>query len=247
MTSVQLMHRSLVPLAALLLLAPIASCSSKPKLVEPAVLLAPYEGTQIWAVAPFTNESGVSIADGALLADAFIAQAEQVNGLETLPLNRTLAAMRTLGLRSIQTPAEARTVLNTLGADGLVVGTITAWDPYPPLKLGAAVALFTRDGVRQIGSPRDITLNPRGDELIESSDDSVTTASGVFDASNHRTLAWVRDFATGRNALDSAYGPDIYIASMSSYTEFVSYALIHDLLVREGAKVAAAPTDDATR
>jgi hypothetical protein len=246
MTSVQLKNRR-TPLSvlALILTAALGACTTT-RLEEPNVLRTPYDSTQVWAVAPFENESGVSVADGTKLADAFIAQVEQVDGLETLPLNRTIAAMNALGLQSIRTPAEARTLLNTLGADGLVVGTITAWDPYPPLNLGAAVALFTRDQAPQIGSPRELTLNPRGEAMIDDDQSSVTTASGIFDASNHRTLTWLQDFARGRHVPDSAFGPEIYKSSMSLYTEFVSYALIHDLLVRESTKVAAASPPPAS-
>ena len=67
------------------------------RLSQPIVLRAPYETERVWAVVPFANESGVSNADGVAVADRFVSEIEQVEGLRCLPLNRTLAAMRSLG------------------------------------------------------------------------------------------------------------------------------------------------------
>jgi hypothetical protein len=244
MTSVQsMLERKVATLViALVGVGALGGCASN-RLEEPVVLQTPYDGTKVWAAAPFTNESGVSVADGAKFADAFLAQTEQVDGLEAVPLNRTIAAMQLLGLDVVRTPADAKALLNMLNVDGLVVGTLTAYDPYPPLTLGASVALFTRDhGVDSL-SPRELTLSTRGERTASSDQDRVTTASGVFDASNHRTLSWLKEFAHGRHVPDSAFGPAIYESSMTMYTEFVSYALIHDLLVREAARLTP-PTGD---
>ncbi len=210
------------------------------RLQEPNVLLAPYPQTRIWAAAPFLNESGVSAADGMRFADAFLSQVEQVDGLEAAPLNRTLAAMQALGLTEIRTEAEARAVLNVLKVDAIAVGTLTSYDPYPPLQLGASVALITRERVDSSATPRELTLSVRGEPAVGDDSTHVSTASGVFDASNHRTLAWLQEFAKGRSVPESGFGPAIYEASITQYTEFVCYALIHDLLVRESARVEPA-------
>jgi len=55
-------------------------------------------------------------------------------------LNRTIAAMRALRMSDLKSPAEVRQLASELGVDGVIVGSITAWDPYDPPKLGIALA-----------------------------------------------------------------------------------------------------------
>src|ERR1043165_2905718 len=92
-------------------------------------------------LSPFINESGVSIVKTDHIADLFTEQTEEVEGIATVPVNRVLAAMRRLEMRTVPPPADANSLMNLLGVDGLIVGTISTYDPYPPPKLGAAVQL----------------------------------------------------------------------------------------------------------
>ena len=62
-------------------------------------LAAPYEERQVWAVAPLRNESGSLYADGLLAADKLAQRLETVIGVDTIPVNRVLAAMQAKGCR----------------------------------------------------------------------------------------------------------------------------------------------------
>lgn len=217
----------------------LASCEAEPKLAPPTSLVSPYRERQVWAVAPFVNESGVSIVAGDRVADAFTTEVEGIDGIDTLPVNRVIAAMRRLGLNSITTPAQARMLLNALGADGLIVGTVTAYDPYQPPKFGAAVALFTSDAayarsidpVQLTRARTDTTTSPT------TSNTPTAQASGIFDASNHETLIWLDQYAAGRNEPASAYEERIYLVRMDLYTQFAAHRLLHDLLDIERARL----------
>jgi hypothetical protein len=225
----------LLPLLATL--AP--GCS--PTLVQPVTLAAPYPQRQVWAVVPFTNESGVSVLDGFRVADLCAMQAQQVYGVDTLPVNRVIAAMRQAGLEAVQSPGDAMLLMNALDVDGLIVGTVTAYDPYPPPTIGAAAELHLR-GVRERWSgmdPQTFTREIRGEASAGEVGprNPIAQAAGVFDARNHQTLAWLDEYATGRSVPDSAFGQDVYLYSIELYTQFVCYRLLHDLLASEQARL----------
>ena len=70
----------------------------------------------------------------------------------------------------------------------------------------------------------------------------------MFDASNHRTLAWLQDYTTGRDDPDSAFnGIDRYMVSMDWYAQFVCYRLLHDLLVPTATQATAGGTEHVMR
>ncbi len=210
-----------------------AGCSG-PKLTPPLALQGPVGNTRLWAVAPFANESGVSVVDRLGTADAFTAQLEQVEGIDTVAVNRVIQAMRLSGTTTIATPHDALVLMEALDVDALVVGTVTAYDPYPPPTLGMAVQVFTRSqrAAGQGIDPQALVRAPSGE--IAPGDlrapDAAAQASGMFDARNHQTLTWLSQYAAGRTEPGSALGPDVYLMDMELYTQFVSHRLIRDLL-----------------
>jgi hypothetical protein len=213
------------------------------------MLTAPYERTQLWAVVPPINESGSSAVRTDRIADAFTEQTEEVQGINTVAVNRVIMAMRRLGLTSVTTPNDAHAMMNLLGVDGLIVGTVTAYDAYPPMKLGMAVQLFTReqpqtpqiDPVKLTRAPTE--LPPPGAPGAMNPLRPGAQAAGIFDASNHQTLMWLNEFASGRSQPKSAYGNDVYLVSMDLYTQFVAYRLMLNLLSAERARLMPVSAD----
>jgi len=212
------------------------------KRYEPYVHRAPYVGSQLWAVAPFMNESGVSIIDPARVADLYTEELQQVEGIDTVPVNRVLAAMRQLNMPSVSSGADAVALIDALGVDGLIVGTVTAYDPYNPPTLGMAVQLF-KPALMQTSQidPRSLTRQASGEvELGAMSEvDAAAQAAGLFDSRNERTRMWIDEYALGRTPMDSAFGAEVYLVRMELYTKFVSYRLIGQLLASERARMQA--------
>jgi hypothetical protein len=257
MTSAQLQtsgrHRSACAalLAAAALWAPGCDYFPQSPLKRPLILQSPDPHPRLWAVAPFANESGVSTVDADRVADDFREELEQVNGIDTIAVNRVLAAMRAAGIGSVSTPAEAMQLIGLLDVDALVVGTVTTWDPYPPPSLGMAVLLFERPG--EPGSnridPRDLVRAPSGTDAVAMGElgpaRAAAQATGVFDSRNNQVLTWLNQYATGRTEPNEAFGTDVYLMDMDLYTKFVSFRLIHDLLAFEQARMQ--PAETATR
>ncbi|BAM04981.1 hypothetical protein [Phycisphaera mikurensis] len=131
-------HLVLLPL--LVAAATLAGCTLGPR--RAATLRAPWAGERTLAVAPLLNESGSVHADGVRLADRLTERLNGAAGVTTVPVNRVLAAMERLGLAEVRTNEEAVALRDGLGVGGLVAGTITAFDPYDPPKLGLNLGAF---------------------------------------------------------------------------------------------------------
>ena len=223
----------------------LAGCSSQDKLREPVSLTAPYDHPRLWAVVPFSNESGVSTVRTDRIADAFTEQIEQTHNLHAVPVNRVIAAMRRSGVKAISGPNDAIALMNVLGVDGLIVGTVTNWNAFPPFKFGAAIQLFARDQQQAFSIDPLKESRAAADRLAIGAmapPNPVAQAAGVFDATNHQVLMWLGDYAAGRTEPGNPYGEKVYLVRMELYTQFVAYRLMHDLLGSEQARIG--PPDD---
>ena len=242
--------RALPILGALLACALPGACAKKQlELAEPTVLTAPYESREVrWAVAPLVNESGVSIVDELAATDALVSAITEVEGLTALPTNRTLAALRALGLRGVASPGEARALARALGADAIVVGSITDWYPYDPLRFGLNLALYARTREMDLADIDPIALSQATtDSQIRAGSPADLPVAGVaehYDASNHAVVAQVRRYAEGRHDPRTALGDDIYLKSMERYTQFVCFRTVELLLNRERERLALAGAEN---
>jgi hypothetical protein len=220
---------------------------------DPLTLRSPYSfegGDVLWAVAPLVNESGVSVVDPLLVSDALVYQIQQVEGVGAVPMNRSIAAMRALGLSSIDSPQDAVALAKGLGADAIIAGSITAWDPYEPPELGMTVALFAaRPGGP--GGLNESWVNPRDMQGWVTEYGSgggpggrfgvpVTASGRHVDASRVDVRREVRAYALPRVAPDAPLGWERYTASMALFTEFVCHRLLRDLLAGERDRLAKA-------
>jgi len=233
-------------------------CAPKEQLVAPRVLMSPYDTTRgdvLWAVVPLRNESGTSLAESYDISDKVVAAAAQVRGLRVLPLNRTIAVMRAMKLTDLQTPADAKRLAAELGVDGLVLGSITAWDPYNPPKLGLALALYARPGaMEQSGGQaldtRVLQFQPTEYRYFpRSSFDSApaSVVSEYLDGKNHQVLMDVRSYAQGRHDPNTALGWRRYLASMDLYCEFAAWHTMSQLIDHEWLRLAKAPPRDTKK
>lgn len=245
MTSAQTM---LTALAASLLVI-LTGCNMPAGLTAPTVLTAPYdasEGEVLWAVAPLRNESGVSRVDALLVADELVAAVQQTRGVSCLPVNRVIAAMRALEITSIEGPEQAQALADAMGIDGLLVGTVTAYDPYTPI-LGISVALHARPGPlfysntdRGVDS-RWLTAQPQEYTFLPGSGFDRGPASAVslhLDADNHQTQLDMQRYARGRVDEANPYGWERYKVSMGLFTKFAAHTAVDRLLEREWLRFA---------
>jgi len=212
---------------------------------QPTALVSPYDGPKLWAVMPLRNESGTSVVDSAAMADRLAARIASVDRINVLPVNRVIAELERLQWPSVNSAGEAMQLMHRLEVDGLVAGTIAAWDPYEPPTIGATIQLYSRRGpdAAPAVDPRALTGaatdEPRG--LVNRYEQPVAQASGHFDAADGSVLARLKAYAHGRTPPDSAAGWRAYLLSMDLYAEFVSHELTRRLLHAERARLGPPP------
>lgn len=238
-------------LAALAAVQLIAGCNSKPQLTVPQTLVAPYDvskGDVLWAVVPLRNESGTTVVDPYQVSDKVVAAASQVRGVRCLPMNRTIAGMRAMELVELTSPEQAQKLATLLGADGIIVGSITSYDPYNPPKLGLALALYSRPGL--LDSPgngngsidtRKLSYQPTDYHYFPRStfkDAPESVVSEFLDGKNHQVLMDVQSYANGRSDPASALAWRRYIASMDLFCEFGAWHSVNRLLEHEWLRMA---------
>lgn len=235
---------SLLAAAALLLL---PGCKADPP-ASPQ-LRAPYAERQVWAVAPLRNESGSMQVDGAAVADHLARQLENAHPLDVLPVNRVIAAMDALKMPEVASPRDAANLRRMLQADALVVGSVTAYDPYDPPGIGMAVELYLDPEGRtsaQGFDPRELTRastdNLSGSPAAIHGEQPVSVVSGFYSAADPDVREALRRYAAPRSQAASERQEDAdswhrYRSSMDLYTQFASYLVSQRLLEAETARL----------
>src|SRR3954454_21113605 len=134
------------PLFIICALAALAGCSRPAPYGIEHQLTLPGKRTQVWAVAPAVNLSGMREVDSLLQSDLLFQQLQEVHGLTVVPVNRVVEVYVILKIDQVQSPEQAKLVCDLLGCDALIVPTVTAYDPYAPPKFGGALQMFRRSG-----------------------------------------------------------------------------------------------------
>lgn len=210
--------------------------------------VAPYDVRRVWAVAPLRNESGVSAADGMRFADKLVLEFGQIDGLDVLPLNRTLAAMQKLGITEITRKEQALQLKTELGVFGLVAGTITAYDPYDPPALGVSLELYAEplqptpriDPRAMTRSSTDAQLRPYVAAARENQ--PVAAVSVMVDAASRQAKQDIGAYAQSHGSTgDGAQDVHLYFKSMDLFTDYVSHRVGQQLIWAEQLRVTPPP------
>jgi hypothetical protein len=243
--------RALGALVVLFLGLAVPGCAKPDPLKPPQQLISPYSsspGEPVWAVVPLRNESGTTAVDTLAVSDTLVATITQARGLRALPLNRTLDAMAAMEMAHPQTPADLDRLARTVGADGVIVGSITAYDPYEPI-LGIALGLYARPGALECGDPASMDIDPRqlreqpteydyfGTQQLEGRGPA-SSVMLVLDGRDHDVQMRVRRYAEGRHEGVSSLGWQRYLRAMPEYERFVAFEAVGQLLQREFVRLA---------
>jgi len=220
-----------------------------PELTPPLAIFAPYDtsrGEILWAVLPLTNETGTDLFDPLIVTDKLVAAAEQIHGIRTVPLNRTLVAMHALHITRVTNPGQIREIASAMGVDGVLVGSITAYDPYTPPTFGMSLALYANSGAMDNRASsmaidtRKLSASPT--EQLPGAQSGYTNrpasvVSDLLDAKNHGVLEDLKKYAQGRHDPQSALSWHRYTASMDLYTQFATHHMVAQLIENERARI----------
>jgi hypothetical protein len=204
----------------------LAGCASKPlPYGRERKLSLRLDREQTWAVAPVTDLAGTSV-DPILQADLLYAQLQTVEGLRVVPVQRVVEVFQTLHIVRIDTPEQAAQVCELLGADALVVGTVTMFDAYDPPKFGGSLTLFGSVGAKPAA------FDPRSSSAALPRDPGLRQAVGVFDAANGTVRDRLARYAHGRHPPEGPLGVREYFLSSDRYCGFGWHELIEQVVVQ---------------
>lgn len=240
----RLARAGLIPLA-LALPATVGGCLQSNSYGVEERLALPAARAQVWAVAPATNLSGEAGIDPLLQADLLFAQLQTVRGIRAVPVNRVAEAYAGLRISGIASAEDAQAVCLAVGADALIVPSITLYDPYDPPRVGASIQVFAADGTRLQGGELPGAVAAR-QAMRTATDDAVTARwqmdrpiaasgdflqqAGVFDASHGSVRGAALRWSAGRSDIDGpAGGREVFLVA-DRYTSFVYHALLGRLM-----------------
>lgn len=218
--------------AALLMLSCVG-CQEQPKYGVENPLNWFGQRRVVWAVAPAVNLSGMKEVDPLLQGDLVYQSLQEVNGITAIPVNRVVEVYTTLHLEKVQSEEQAALVCDLLGCDGLLVPTVTAYDPYDPPKLGASLQLFTKDGLER---QRNVDVHDLARQATPGPNDSIQRsqtfhqAVGMFDAQNGSVRNALAAYAAGRHDPAGPLAGKEYLVNMDRYSGFVYHELIGQLI-----------------
>jgi hypothetical protein len=196
----------------------------------------PTKRRQVWAIAPVINLSGEQGVDPFLQADLVFQQLQQVQGVTVLPVNRVAEVYATLKIPQVSSPEQASLVCDLLQCDGLVVASVTIFDPYNPPKLGGAVQLFMkpRSYNRPIDvDPRELARRSTPKEVDATpalTNGSTVQVVGLYDGANGSVREAIRRYASGRNDPVGPLGEKEYLVHMDRFCGFAYSDLIERLI-----------------
>lgn len=204
---------------------------------------SPYRAAFIIAVVPFLNQSGSENLDVMAVTDEFYTELQQVTGgLQVIPVNRVLAALTKLGIKNVSNPDEVMMLAGQLGADAIIVGTVTRYDPYQPPRMGMALQLYHREKADKENishiDPGGIARRGRAFEMpggIPIRPEAMVVR--IFDADRKEVIARIKKYTRHRQADTTPSGWRKFLTSRN-YLRFVCYEMIGELLAQEQNRLA---------
>ncbi|HWB53717.1 MAG TPA: hypothetical protein VG722_05970 [Tepidisphaeraceae bacterium] len=216
----------------------VAGCAT-PKKPQPygheAPLYLPGDHPRVWGIAPAINLSGQNGVDSLIQADLLYQQLQPVQGVTIVPVDRVVAVYQALQISHVQSEAQANAVCKALGLDGLLVPTVTAYDPYNPPKFGAALQLFEAGQTTQMPEvnvqklAQEAAPAPGSNEPVHV---HFLQVVGMYDASNGSVRNDLKAYAAGRYDPESPLGIGEYYENMNRYCGFVYHDLLRKLFER---------------
>jgi len=196
------------------------------------------------AVAPAINQSGSTDFDPDRFADRMASELSYADGVSVIPVSRVLAVLLADGLERIESPAHALEVARSVGADGILVFSVTDYDPYDPPRIGISAQLYGAGTCPGVESLDPVALSRVG-RLTASPPRThrrhrrvLAETQQVFDASHESVVRDVKRYAALRGADDSPFGWRRYVVSQQGFIQYCCHATIQELLDGQHEAVA---------
>lgn len=212
----------------------------------------PYPHVRAIAVAPFLTDSlghgehgnGAAAHEdrGMQAAEIFANELAQVPGVRVIRPGHVKDVVLRDASR-IANVQEALAAAKKLGADAIIVGCVTDYDPYPPPRAGIAIQMFAEnpearnpagDPTSEVLSGRPLAVTPAEQRFL------VIAFERVFDAHQAATRAELRDYAESFTPEDRGFqGEGYFLGVYDRYLHFCANVMIRELLASSGSAFVA--------
>lgn len=207
---------------------------------------SPYPPEYSIAIVPFRNLSGTSALDVMAVTDEFYFELQQVKvldarsnrTLQVVPVNRVLAALTELGFQNVGNPEDVMALANNLGADVVIVGLVTEYEPYRPPQIGMMLQLYVREQLDDKGwsssvDAKELATTGTSFELpVDLLMKPKTMVVRMFDAGQKDVIEQIKKYARNRKADTTPSGWEKILTS-KNYLSFVCHEMIGELLAQE--------------
>lgn len=140
-----------------------------PEVTHQPVVHNPFPQFSKVAILPFFNQSNEPTVDGKQFALDYFAELQSVPGFEVIPVGVVEQASKQLGV-DLASADGRRLLANQLGADVLVLGTVTDFSPYYPPRCGLRVDWYAANaGFHEIPAGYGLPWGTPQEEFIPES------------------------------------------------------------------------------
>jgi hypothetical protein len=184
------------------------------------------------AIAPFTSE--VMPVDGLLFGNVFATELVKCKGFEVIRPLAVITKIRELDLKIVS----IRDVINlaqSLGADAIIVGSVTDYDPYFPPKIAISIQIFrVKEVIHSAEEINKIIQRASWKPYPLSEDDIknlVVALERVFDAHNEQTRNEVEIYAMAQGSQETAFSKgEEFLRIKEKFWQFASCQMIFEIL-----------------
>ena len=191
-------------------------------------------GPMTIAVAPALNVSGSRDFDPNRLADLMASELSFAEGISVIPVSRVLAVLAAQGFDEVQSASHALELAKLVGADAILVTSVTEYDPYDPPSVGLTAQLLGHrpgagfTGLDPTALSRRATL--AGSLVGGGSDELLLQTQRVYNASHGSVVDDIKIFAALRDGSNSPFGWRKFVVSQQHFIRYCCYATIRNLL-----------------
>jgi len=193
------------------------------------------------AVAPFFNLSPHPAVDGSAVGTTFFGELQQLDGVTAIPVGVVEALMKEKRL-SLNDPDEALQIARMLGADAVVVGAITDYDPYYPPRVGMALQVYTPATSDPSKMPSLLELARRPEESAPAGQDRPDKprfrAVRIFDSSQSRVRDKVKRYAMYHTGSERPGEWRSFMRRSDDYMRFCCHEMIREVFGKSVEKRA---------
>ena len=147
-----------------------------------------------------------------------------------------LAVLLSEGLEQVASPTHALEIARTVGANAILVFSVTDYDPYDPPRIGISAQLYGAGTGSGVGSLDPVALSRAGRMSASPPRRAgrhrrvIAETQYVFDASHGSIIAGIKRYAALRGADESPFGWRRYVVSQQGFIQYCCHATIQKLL-----------------